>query len=756
MKRNINNITIIGALAIKAGIVSGSVAVTNGTSTAASVPSTSNQPWNGTADSLHNINKSIAEQQENLGYSENILKSAIEKYGNNETETAEDMDDEKEDHIQTDLSLPQEYDDNEEEEDINEADLFLSEYEEEDINETEILPIEDEVSDNASIPQAAIDGVNTQKPASVLSTTTNAGTSQSSSVQTEAPSAIDLVQAEDIQKNSKPEKTTEKAEVPTTEKAETVETAETTNINKSIENTEVPTTENAETAETVEAIGNTNINKSTENTEVPTTEKVEKAETAETTNINKSTEKAGNIQEFTDYIEESDWKRLENYKKSLTVNKKALDDLKETYRSKYSEYTNHELDADIKSIRKDTTETYCDIYKLISTGEVSNCLAGNNKPVNYKLKDFPTLTPHVNMYYSSIVDDLKNLIKLSQNKTSRISNGSEQTDSSVDQELLAKNFISLIESPYVFKQFTFNSDVSNTDPTAYVENRLSMGILKNQVSSLTKELEADRLTIRKYFANLFTQIELFMDSHGKFNSCIDNISKNPSKLLSDSESSFTDSQNVGTQCFYGWKASTNSFIKQSKGLLKLIENISKSSSKNSSPLMRYIKYYSDEYIDIRGEYFTKLKDLIFIIQERINTITPQGITQKKLSLINSSVQYISNQLLNLIYSINMGLGTDLQSHIHEDLDVAKKRLVKDVTRIFKVSTLIKDHINLPSEITDVSKVSYTEELVQQLTEDSTSSSGASMLSPVTSLVNKGVGALITLAVHLLRKASLFR
>ncbi|OAG32783.1 hypothetical protein NEIG_02100 [Nematocida sp. ERTm5] len=721
MKRNINNITIIGALAIKAGIVSGSVAVTNGTSTAASVPSTSNQPWNDTADSLHNINKSIAEQQENLGYSENILKSAIEKYGNNETETAEDMDDEEEDHIQTDLSLPQEYDDEEEEEDINEADLFLSEYEEEDINETEILPIEGEVSDNASIPQAAIGGVNTQKPATVLSTTTNAGTSLSSSEQTEAPSTIDLVQAEDIQKNSKPEKPAENTEVPTTEKAEKVE-----------------------------AIGNTNINKSIENTEVPTTE------TAETTNINKSTEKVGNPQEFTDYIEESDWKRLENYKKSLTVNKKVLDDLKETYRSKYSEYTNHELDADIKSVRKDTTETYCDIYKLISTGEVSNCLTGNNKPVNYKLKDFPTLTPHVNMYYSSIVDDLKNLIKLSQNKTSRISNGSEQTDSSVDQELLAKNFISLIESPYVFKQFTFNSDVSNTDPTVYVENRLSMGILKNQITSLTKELEADRLTIRKYFANLFTQIELFMDSHGKFNSCIDDISKNPSKLLSDSESSFTDSQNVGTQYFYGWKASTNSFIKQSKGLLKLIENISKSSSKNSSPLMRYIKYYSDEYIDIRGEYFTKLKDLIFIIQERVNTITPQGITQKKLSLINSSVQYISNQLLNLIYSINMGLGTDLQSRIHEDLDVTKKRLVKDVTRIFKVSTLIKAHINLPSEITDVSKVFYTEELVQQLTEDSTSSSGASMLSPVTSLVNKGVGAIITLAVHLLRKASLFR
>ncbi|KAI5128451.1 hypothetical protein NEPAR04_2385 [Nematocida parisii] len=359
---------------------------------------------------------------------------------------------------------------------------------------------------------------------------------------------------------------------------------------------------------------------------------------------------------------------------------------------------------------------YQSIYKAIEKGDIAKNISDKKTTTNYKIVDIPVFTPHIETYYKEVVDVLRRIILMSAS-TSVVTNRPMMYDSfSLSPESMAKYFLSLISTPYVFSQFDFNGLLKHDSPNKYLE-MIKDAKNDDELNSLMSVIDNASHEACRFFTYVSSKIYEFMKPEKQFTAYIKkrlNITSPGIEPRSDSQAEKATKFLISEQCFYAWRAKAYAFTYHIHELFVAMGLILYKSDWDLSKI----------HPEMDGSNKDEVQDFLVGVYKMFNLLKRRVVSKElfqdpeQIIKIRDEMLTIGLAILELMKEFSLTLHTNAISIGITKIDLNNpgylNNLKESVIKLWNVATVIKNHINIPTEYQSLSIDEYTERLEKDL------------------------------------------
>ncbi|KAI5145238.1 hypothetical protein NEPAR04_2384 [Nematocida parisii] len=358
------------------------------------------------------------------------------------------------------------------------------------------------------------------------------------------------------------------------------------------------------------------------------------------------------------------------------------------------------------------------IYTAIESRNLSKNLFTSSKSTGYKLVDIPILSPYIENYYVLIIEDFKNIIDMCKYISIDSNNKDPSETLILDQENMAKYFLSHTQSPHIFLEFSFNDLLKHGSPKEYFKmiKDKDSGDLKGPIKTFDKTCH----DICRFFAYLSNQIYLFVASQKEFNihtknKLISYLNKDDVESDSDPKSQANEisEEPMHQQYLCAWRLKNCSFILQINELLNLLLSALQKTRCDLSSINISNNTYK-EYL--KNNKFNKVYKKARLLANEIiaiNTMQSHGkimqIQENVLQLATVAVELMREIVLSLYKKANY-----INVKAEDKNFCSKKEFKQYIKKLWNISNFIKEYKKVLPEYEKLDLYQYTEKLENDL------------------------------------------
>ncbi|OAG33306.1 hypothetical protein NEIG_01791 [Nematocida sp. ERTm5] len=364
---------------------------------------------------------------------------------------------------------------------------------------------------------------------------------------------------------------------------------------------------------------------------------------------------------------------------------------------------------------------YQSIYKVIEEGNIIKNISGTKITANYKIVDIPVLTSHIEAYYKEVVDDLRRIIIISASMAAVKDPSTSYNSFLFRPEGMAKYFLSLISTPYIFSKFDFNDLLKHKSPDKYIE-MIKYAKSKDELNSLMKVFDNASHEACRFFAYVSNKIYEFMEPEKEFAVYIEKKPNTTTTSLEIIPYSHSQAKEItvflirSQQCFCAWRAKTYAFILQAHEWFVIIDLIL---SMNNWDLSGIELEKDSSKKDKIQDSFKKVYKIFNLLE---NEIKSKELFQEpeQILKIRDDILSIGISILKLMKTISLTLHKNAKA-----IEITKRNqnnpnypsnLEKNILNLWNVAAVIKKCINIPVEYQGLSIDEYTARLEKDLIE----------------------------------------
>ncbi|KAI5167498.1 hypothetical protein NEIRO03_2035 [Nematocida sp. AWRm78] len=358
------------------------------------------------------------------------------------------------------------------------------------------------------------------------------------------------------------------------------------------------------------------------------------------------------------------------------------------------------------------------IYAAIESKDLSKNLSTSSKSTGYKLVDIPILTPCIENYYALIIEDFTNIIDMCKYVSIDSNNKDTFENLILDQENMAKYFLSLTQSPHIFLEFSFNDLLKYGSSKKYFKmiKDKDSGVLKDASKTFDKTCQ----DICRFFAYLSNQIYLFVAAQKEFNihtktKLISYLNMHDVKSGSEPKSPANkiSEEPMHQQYLFAWRLKNCSFVSQINELLKLLVSVLEETQYNLSS----INISNNTYMEcLKNNRLNKVcKQVLLLKNEIVATDTMQ--IHDKIVYIQENVLQLATVAVKLMREIVLSLykkANYINAKAKDKKFFTKKEFENGVSSLWNISTTIQNYKKVLPEYEKLDLYQYTKKLESDL------------------------------------------
>ncbi|KAI5131426.1 hypothetical protein NEPAR04_2451, partial [Nematocida parisii] len=355
-----------------------------------------------------------------------------------------------------------------------------------------------------------------------------------------------------------------------------------------------------------------------------------------------------------------------------------------------------------------------------------------------KIIDLPILSARIHEYYPFIKEDFKDMIETDY----KIKNPNKQKglleEYGMNDEQVATMFLGLIFLPKLYKPYSFKDITKYNNSNEFIDKIVdysTLDTISSSLNNLKEDINKLQKSLTMFISDIFYEISNFGIYHPKFNVTKERAYVDSNYYLFNIDlrnNSKSTSELKISQLKKTWKFTSNCFVHQLSGVLKLIQNIS--NIETTCGLKDLKDFLHNETSDhtMNDEYFKKMDSRLENAKKSIANVNTCNANVHDANFMFNEIMYLVTTTMDLLNLILESFENKLEN-LHEynvltnktspfypldkssnELSGAMKSIESYVDYIQRVAKYANEYIGITNNEIYFDKKVYTMDFIKDL------------------------------------------